>query len=449
MWRVRVAGLLAAVLAGGLFLVILLIAIGPAKPVVPTNGVTAGGRVDNPAGAAGLSELKERSQLQHWPGQTAHIPNSSGRALGAPASGPPAADLLQQWQADRGANRDILDHPQLLRGAATIPGDERDVLMQPQGRTWRGAHNGALAYGGALYLFGVMFLLAAFLGLRGRIRTHERPSGEAVRRFSVFERANHWMTAGSFIVIALTGLVVLYGTALIRPWLGASLFAELARASAWAHMVLAVPFVLGVLVMFALWIGQNRFERLDFNWLKQAGGFLRTHRPNPPARKFNAGQKLVFWGVVLGGLALTVTGLGLMFPFFWGGYTGMQIAQSLHAALALLMIGLIIGHIYIGSVGMEGAFQAMWTGLVDRTWAKEHHSLWYETLPAGAERPRRRRPTAVLATGLVVALVLAVATGVLYQRQPIGSAERASPAVHVGASDVAPFSGALLGRLPR
>src|SRR5262249_3556001 len=162
-----------------------------------------------------------------------------------------------------------------------------------------------------------------FLAIRGRIRTAEAPSGDTIRRFSALERANHWMTAASFIVMALTGLLILYGTALIRPWLGASLYADLALASVCAHRTLATALILGVIVMFALWIGQNRFEHLDWVWLKKGGGFLRSDRPNPPARKFNAGQKLVFWGVVLGGLALTLTGLGLMFPFFWDGYTSM------------------------------------------------------------------------------------------------------------------------------
>jgi formate dehydrogenase subunit gamma len=112
---------------------------------------------------------------------------------------------------------------------------------------------------------------------------------------------------------------------------------------------------------------------------KQGGGFLHDNGENPPARKFNAGQKFVFWGVTVGGLLLLLaSGLSLMFPFYWLGYGGTQTAQIVHACLALRLIALIFGHIYIGTVGMEGAFDAMWSGRVDRNWAKEHHSLWYE-----------------------------------------------------------------------
>ena len=239
-------------------------------------------------------------------------------------------------------------------------------------------------------------------------------------------------------------LVILYGNSAIRPWLGSSLYAELARASAWSHMTFAVPFVLGVLVMIALWTRQNLWERLDWQWLKRGGGFLRTDGRST-ARRFNAGQKLVFWSVVLGGLSLTVTGAGMMFPFLWTDYTGMQIVQSLHAAIALPMVGLIIGHIYIGTVGMEGAFSAMWSGWVDRNWAKEHHSLWYsgedgEKRPAVdpiAAAPQSRPMTAAIgsfAIGIVVAIAIAVAMTGVFEAATLGTAAReavSNPAVHL------------------
>ncbi|TMJ67154.1 MAG: hypothetical protein E6G91_18870, partial [Alphaproteobacteria bacterium] len=259
----RLVGLIAALLFGAALIATIVASRGPATIVVPTNGVTAGGTGDNPAGAGALAELKSRTEMQRWPGQTTG-PAPATRALGPPASGP-AMDgekRAQEWWADRDRNRDILDPPLYRKGLSSLPEPERSVLIQPQGRSWREVHNDKLAYGGAVYVFGVSFLIAVFLAVRGRIRVAEGESGQTVRRFSAFERANHWLTAVSFLLLAATGLVILYGGSLIRPWLGAHLYADLARVSAWSHMTFAVPFVLGVVVMIAIWTGQNLFERL-------------------------------------------------------------------------------------------------------------------------------------------------------------------------------------------
>jgi formate dehydrogenase subunit gamma len=446
----RLVGLIAALLVGAAFIATAIAWRGPASIVLPTNGVTAGGKSDNPAGTAAQTELQVRTKMQRWPGETAQ-PAPSTHALAPAASGPLSAgdQRIQEWLADKGANRDILDQPRNWKGIASLPDPERGVLMQPEGRTWRHIHNETLFYGGATYVFGVSLLIAVFLAVRGRISIADGESGETVKRFSAFERANHWLTALSFLMMALTGLVILYGNAAIRPWLGAQLYAPLARASAWSHMTFAVPFVLGVLAMMALWTRQNLWERLDWHWLRHGGGFFRKDGNNPPARKFNVGQKLVFWSVVLGGLSLTATGVGLMFPFLWAGYTGMQIAQTLHAAIALLMIGVIIGHIYIGTIGMEGAFAAMWSGWVDRNWAKEHHSLWYSG-EAGEKKPavvpitstRRKHLSAAaigsFAAGVIVAIALAVVMTGVFGSASISTAERAAisnPSVHLDSSE--------------
>ena len=436
----RLVGVIAAITLALVFVAVLITALGPDRVVAPTNGVTAGGPRDNPAGVGALAELKARSEMQRWPGATTTPPPTT-LALGPPTSGPvaPQERLPQEWWRDKAANRDILDQPVYREGRSSLPEPVRDVLMQPQGRTWRDLHNDKLAYGGAIYVFGISLLIALFLAVRGRIEVAEGESGETVRRFSAFERANHWLTAVSFLLLACTGVVILYGNGLIRPWLGAGPYAQLARFSAWSHMTFAVPFVAGVLAMIALWTRQNLFERLDWDWLKQRGGFIG--RAHPPARKFNAGQKLVFWGVALGGLGLALTGLGLMFPFYWADYTGMQIAQSLHTALALLMLGLIVGHIYIGTIGMQGAFEAMWSGLVDRNWAREHHRLWLEeadareVLPSRADVGRRRAGALTsFVAGAAVAVVLALIMAGVLETTGSSTAQheaRSNPSVHL------------------
>jgi formate dehydrogenase subunit gamma len=233
-------------------------------------------------------------------------------------------------------------------------------------------------------IVGFSLLLAMFLAIRGRIPLKHGFSGRKIGRFGTIERANHWVTAVSFLLIALTGLVLLYGQYLLRPWIGASAYSWLAEASAYVHMAFMVPFVFGVVVMTGMWFRQNLPSKLDWIWLKQGGGFLSDKGGNPPARRFNAGQKLIYWAVFWGAIILVGTGVTLMFPFFWANIHGMQWVQGVHAAVGLLMIAVVIGHIYIGTVGMVGAFDAMWSGRVDYNWMEEHHNLYLAELEGRA-----------------------------------------------------------------
>ncbi|MCC6777337.1 MAG: formate dehydrogenase subunit gamma [Hyphomicrobiales bacterium] len=303
---------------------------------------------------------------------------------------PDSASLARSWQ-QASAPAGSLTPPQDTFGLSSLPYRNADVLQQPQGRDWRNWRNGPLRFGGGWLIFGVSLALALFLLGRGRVRIAEGRSGESIPRFNALERANHWMTAVSFIVMGLTGLVILYGKPILLPVVGEAGLGEIAWWSAWLHMGSAVPFVLGVALMIILWLRENLITRLDLVWLRELGGFLNDDPHKPSANRFNAGQKLVFWGVVLGGLAALITGIVLMFPFRWLGYDGMQWTQLIHALIGLLMIALIIGHIYIGTVGMEGAVEAMWSGRVDRNWAKEHHDLWYRRI-AGNRRGESSPP---------------------------------------------------------
>ena len=239
-----------------------------------------------------------------------------------------------------------------------------------------------------LFTFGVSLLLSLFLLLRGRIRIKEGFSGIKIERFDALERANHWMTAVSFIVLALTGLVLLYGRYLLEPWMGAGAFSGLASACLYLHIAFMPPFLIGAILMLALWLPQQIPNSADMRWLARFGGFLTPSKPNPPAYRFNAGQKIVFWGVLWGTVFAALSGFTLMFPFYWADITTMQWVLVAHAVVALLMIALILGHIYIGTIGMEGAFEAMWYGHVDRNWAAEHHRYWLDE----QEREGRVRP---------------------------------------------------------
>jgi formate dehydrogenase subunit gamma len=147
--------------------------------------------------------------------------------------------------------------------------------------------------------------------------------------------------------------------------------------------------------MLVMWIRDNIPDRYDWPWLRAGGGFF-GRRHHPPARRFNAGQKLIYWSVVLGGIALSVTGIIMLFPFSAADITGMQWAQYIHATVGVILIAIMIAHIYIGSLGMEGAYDAMGSGEVDLAWARAHHSAWVEEqqakTAAGRQLPGRAVP---------------------------------------------------------
>ncbi|WP_368344607.1 formate dehydrogenase subunit gamma [Pelagovum sp. HNIBRBA483] len=284
-----------------------------------------------------------------------------------------------------------------------------DVVMQDSGMTWLAWRAGPLrTYGGYLML-GMIAFLAVFLALRGRIRTDHPLSGRKVLRFSAIERFGHWLLAGSFILLGVTGLVQLFGRVAIIPLIGHEAFAPIAIAGKWVHNNVAWAFMLGLIMVTVFWISHNIPNRLDLKWIAVGGG-LFSKGVHPPAKKFNAGQKIIFWAVVVLGVSISASGLSLLFPFElpmfaatfeklnalgipgWFGmdplktelmpHEEMQLAQLWHAIVAFVFMAIILAHIYIGSIGMEGAFDAMGKGEVDETWAAEHHSLWLEELKA-------------------------------------------------------------------
>ncbi|HDZ75347.1 MAG TPA: formate dehydrogenase subunit gamma [Aurantimonas coralicida] len=399
----RIAGGIVALLAGLLLGVVVVLGFTRESLVQPEVSVAAAsGRGEaSPVGAA--EALSARSKLlddRVDAGQTRGVSvdtDGGGRADLVFRDGVAAPrQLTSSWLTIGEKEAPILPEARRIQGISSLPYRNAASFEQPGGRTWRSLHNDQVRYGGSWVIFGVLAALGLFLFVRGRVRITEGKAGTTIKRFSATERANHWMTSSAFVVMALTGLVILYGKPLLLPLIGEAALSDLAWGSAWLHMASAVPFVIGVTMMVVFWLLHNIPTRLDWEWLKRGGGMLRDDGENPPARKFNAGQKIVFWGVSLGGFALLASGLLLMYPFLLFGYDGMQTAQLSHAIISLLMIGLIFGHIYIGTIGMEGAFAAMWSGWVDRNWAKEHHSIWYRQMTGEVES---QEPSADAAPG--------------------------------------------------
>lgn len=301
----------------------------------------------------------------------------------------------------------------------SIPDKNAAMLVQDAGMGWLAwrAKGGPLQVYGGYALLIVIGLLILFFLFRGRIKIEAGPSGSFIERFRCMERFAHWVLAGSFILLALSGLNLLYGKDWILPLLGKDAFAAITVFGKWVHNNVAWAFMFALVLVFLLWVGHNIPGMIDLRWILKGGG-LFSKGSHPPARKFNAGQKIVFWSVIILGASVSASGISLLFPYeapmfaktfvllndigigplVWGEplpttltpIQEMMYAQIWHTIVAFAMIFIIIAHIYIGSVGMEGAFDAMGSGHVDRNWAHEHHGLWVaeEDAKVGHSHPR-------------------------------------------------------------
>ena len=252
------------------------------------------------------------------------------------------------------------------------------------GEAWRQIRNWwILPYGGALLLI-TLVALALYYVLRGPLGAHHADGGRTIQRFTYFERVAHWANAIAFCVLAISGLVMAFGKFLILPWLGGTLFGLLTYGLKTLHNFAGPLFVVSLVIVFLTFVRSNLLSRLDWLWLKQGGGLFGG--AEPPSPRFNAGEKIVFWvGVFL--LGSIVIGSGLVLDKVLPGlaYTRgeMQVAHIVHSISTILMMAMFFGHIYIGTIGMKGAYRAMKTGDVDENWARLHHSYWYEDVKSG------------------------------------------------------------------
>jgi len=290
--------------------------------------------------------------------------------------------LAQRFGPDGAPNptASVVDQTTLLKqaprieGRIDIPDLKAAVLEQPAGRTWDYFHEVLLHWGGAAVIIGTILLLGLAYLITGRIRIAAGRSGQKVLRFKAFERFSHWLTAISFVVLGLTGLNITFGKIVLLPLVGADTFSEISQAAKYAHNFTSFAFVAGLILIAVMFFKDNFLERVDLEWIKQGGGFIKSR--HAPAGRFNPGEKLVYWLSVGAGIAVSASGFLLLFPFYGTNIAEMQLAQVVHAVVAVLFIALILAHIYIGTLGMEGAFEAMATGEVDLNWAKEHHDVW-------------------------------------------------------------------------
>ncbi|MBT8086656.1 MAG: formate dehydrogenase subunit gamma [Gammaproteobacteria bacterium] len=270
------------------------------------------------------------------------------------------------------------------QGYSAVPGEESGVLIQNGGENWRNIRNGPISFFGASFIIAVLIALLAKHIIKGKDKLESR-TGRTVTRWSAFERIMHWYVAISFIVLAITGLSLIFGRAVLMPLMGKEGFAAWAQLAKPVHDYLSLPFAAGLTIILLMWIGKNVPKAYDFDWLKSLGGAIGDG--HPPAGFFNAGEKVFYWLVFFGGIVMTVSGVFLLFPNLGTVRESMQFWHIVHASSGLFLIAVALGHIYLGSIGTEGVLEGMVSGEVDEGFAKQHHSLWYEEVKGDAAAP--------------------------------------------------------------
>jgi formate dehydrogenase subunit gamma len=280
--------------------------------------------------------------------------------------------------------------------------DEQDLILQRGGNTWRHLRNGPFATVSGIVLVLVFLTIVVFYRMVGPAQEVQGTSGRQIRRFTSWDRLVHWAAAISFLLLAATGLIVLFGKKILLPWMGHDVFSWLAAISKFLHNFTGPVFIACSIAMFLTYLRRNVFRRVDWEWIRQGGG-IASHR-HVPAGYFNAGEKMWFWGgVTLLGILISLSGLMLNFPYI--KHIGsniaitrylLQLANYLHIACATAYIAAAMGHIYIGTWGTPGAYKAMRDGNVDEEWARAHHELWYQEVmnnpAAGGTPPRGAKP---------------------------------------------------------
>jgi len=266
----------------------------------------------------------------------------------------------------------------------SIPGRETGVLVQSAGQTWRQIRNGPVTFYGGWLVVLICLLIAAVYFARGPWTLHEKPSGRLVPRFSSAEMVAHWCMAISFCVLGISGLILLFGKHVLLPIIGYTLFSWLSQLAKNLHNFVGPFFIVSTIAFVAMFLKDNLLKAYDFQWFAKAWSFV-ARGEHIPSGRFNGGEKGWFWGaIVVLGVVVSVTGVILLFPNFDQTRATMQEMWVWHASAALLYIVISLGHIYMGTIGVEGAYQSMRTGYVDEIWAREHHEYWYNDVKSGS-----------------------------------------------------------------
>ncbi|MBB3330427.1 formate dehydrogenase subunit gamma [Halomonas campaniensis] len=249
-------------------------------------------------------------------------------------------------------------------------------LINASGESWRQLRNRWVSPFGLIAVGGMIVVIALFYVIVGRKDLSEPRTGRKLLRWPLVVRSIHWTVATLFIVLALSGLNLLYGKFVFRPLFGDAVWGAMISASKVAHNYLGPLFGILLVVLLARVLKHNWPKRHDLAWFRQGGGLVG--KGHPDAGFANGGEKLWFWLLATAGLAVVASGFVLDFPNYGQSRDTMQWANIIHAVGALGLTAVALGHIYIGTIGSEGSLEGMTTGYVDETWARDHHNLWYE-----------------------------------------------------------------------
>ena len=320
--------------------------------LAPAVTAEAPGPISVPNPGADLGRAVRERQAELPPGQLPERPATLGVAAGLGKS---------------------LVNPPAGAGTTQVQGVDSASLINSYGEDWRYFRMNQLIPIGGYLILGALGIIGLIAIVRGRVRIDGGNSGQLLQRFSDFQRVLHWFLATGFIFLALSGLILLFGRALLLPLLGPEAFALIASASKEGHNLFGPLFLAALVVLFFTFAARNLYARGDFTWLVKGGGMLGVHAS---AGYFNMGEKIWFWLVILGGLAISVSGFTLLFPNLGTGRSVMELALMVHSVAALGLIMVAFGHIYLGTFGTEGTFRGMATGYVDLNWGRSHHDRW-------------------------------------------------------------------------
>ncbi len=263
-------------------------------------------------------------------------------------------------------------------GYSAVVGRESNRLIQSSGADWLYLRNELIAGTGAWFLAITVLALAAFYLIRGQVKLSQPRSGELVERWSKTERWLHFYTATLFLLLAFSGLILLYGRILLIDSLGHDGFSLVAQSAKITHNYTGPLFIVGLLLMMIFWLKDNLINKTDIVWFREFGGMIGTRHPS--AGRMNGGEKAWFWLLIAAGLTISASGLMLDFSNFGQTRFWLQVSHIAHSISAFLLMVGALGHIYIGTIGTEGALEGMINGYVDASWAKQHHDLWYQAL---------------------------------------------------------------------
>lgn len=293
----------------------------------------------------------------------------------------PGADL---W-------RDVRQRNGAVKGNSQIQRADSGTMIDTSGEEWRQLRVEKIIPYSAYLLGFVILAIFLFRLIRGEIKIAAGRSGERILRFTFSQRFIHWCTAVLFLILAFTGIILLLGRSFLLPIVGSNTFSIIASTGKFIHNYCGPVFAILLLLMLIHFIKGNFYKLSDLKWFTNGGGLFGKHASSG---KYNAGEKSWFWVLMLGGAAVIGTGLVLDFPIFEQTKDTLRLMQIIHGIASVILFAVALGHIYMGTIAMEGALETMKTGYCDANWAKEHHDEWYEEVKATTDSsPSNNKPS--------------------------------------------------------